>query len=141
MKVTAKMRKLAEREFNGHCLCHSSPDTWFTTTRYMQRVEPKPLSDYLEYETEKENNEINKREQFYMLSNRERKHNQITTWTALIQDLSNQITEINADSTLSTNEKQRKIARRTDIISLYEKQINDAKNILGICVTKNTRIH
>ena len=78
-------------------------------------------------------------EDYCSLRNRAIKYEQIAEWTARINDLNNQIERIKINRFLSDAEKQKKIARRMDIINFFQKKIVDVETFLGTRNMKNSQ--
>ena len=90
------------------------------------KVDPKPMSDDLEYESERINHEIQQREDADILEGKQNKSKQVEKWIKSIEKLTRQIEIIQADKSISTADKQRKIAKRQEIIDGYKRDIENA---------------
>ena len=82
-------------------------------------VTQKPMSDELKCDS----NRSNKAEEIESLNVCQNKTKLIEKWKQSIKKLTAQIEEIKADQTLAEDDRQRKIARRTEIINNYKQSI------------------
>ena len=78
-------------------------------------------------------------EDYCSLRNRAIKYEQIDEWAARINDLNNQIERITFNNFLSDAEKQKKIARRMDIIRFFKQKIVDTEIFLGLRCAANSK--
>lgn len=91
------------------------------------RVEPKPMSDYLTYKPRQHKSQ----EVFPMMfASTQTKTELIKKWTESISKLRKQIEVLSQDTCLSVAERQKKIARREEIIKDYEFSIKQAREYL-----------
>ena len=95
-------------------------------------VEPKPMSDDLSYwPPMKQEVNLNEQEAISMLPyTTQPKAELIQKWNLAIDKLQGQIKVLQNDKTLSVAEKQKKIARRLEIISDYQDSIRRAQEFI-----------
>ena len=99
-------------------------------------TQPKPLSDYLTYYSDKKQKE-------YPMTDipASNKSELIKKWTASIDKLEAQIEKIKKDQTLSVADRQKKIARRLDIIKDYRFSIDQTKAYLAARSQKSQELY
>ncbi|MBR2286005.1 MAG: hypothetical protein IJ866_00905 [Alphaproteobacteria bacterium] len=99
-------------------------------------TQPKPLSDYLTYYPDKKQKE-------YPMADipSSNKRELINKYYAAIDKLEAQIKKLQDDKTLSVAERQKKIARRLDIIKDYRFSIENAKQYLAAREKKDQELY
>ena len=119
------------------------PNAWdcFPASGISKKVETHPMSDDLGYGLPHENEKIKQQEDHEVLSGRQNKPKQIKKWKQAIAKLLAQIEKIQADMTISTLEKQRKIARRQEIIENYKQDILSAMEYIEYQNKKSREIY
>ena len=96
------------------------------------QTEQRPLSDEIPLKPTKESNM-----QYVPTS---AKAELIIKWTNSIEKLEKQIEKIKADKTLSTADRQKKIARRLEIIANYRASIKQTKEYMEFIANRDREI-
>ena len=111
----------------------SSPSTqwWPQDFRYESKT-ALPLSDGATYCNQKQNNRIQRAQDYCIMNNRIRKIEQVKRWLLIIKDLRAEIDAIKSDISISAEKKKIKIKRRNDILNNYMKYVADAQKYMGI---------
>ena len=131
MPITDEMTAEQKREYDAtvqEALYGNTKNFWdvIPASGFSGKVDTKPMSDDLEYESEHTNNKIQQREDTEILNAKQNKSKQIEKWIKSIEKLTRQIEIIQADKSISTADKQRKIAKRQEIIDGYKRDIERA---------------
>lgn len=104
------------------------------------KIEDKPLSDDLRYEYSANEGREMAKQDLEILAERNDKSKQILKWIRSVEKLTAQIKVIEADTTMSVADKQRKIARRQEIINGYNHDIEEALDFIAKEKAKNREL-
>ena len=106
-----------------------------------RHIPKKPMSDDLGDGQYALGEQVRRREEREILAARQNKLQLIAKWQMSIEKLTAQIEKIKSDATLSTADKQRKIARRLEIIEHYKNNIAQAQEFIEYQNTKARKIY
>ena len=105
------------------------------------KIPEQPMSDDLRYKYSRREERKMEQQDMEVLAGRQNKRELIKKWEKYIEKMNDQIKRIQADVTLNTAVKQRKILRCTEIIASYKQEIDKAEKYLAAEAAKNHELY